>query len=178
MSVLLNGYSRFPDVKLYKSLLKITVSAFVNSAFVPEYYRMEREKRNRIILRHTFIFIHVQTELNAHYHPVVVRHPPNTTFYLPKLANFRDFPSPRKRPSSCLADRTDTWRYRCRCPAHTRILANWLNSTAKENGVVNSCSSWWFHNKCNSCCTRAGMCTFSPIIRSISETILTNQLTP
>lgn len=43
LSVLLNGYSRLPDVKLYKSLLKITGSALVNSALVPEYYRREGE---------------------------------------------------------------------------------------------------------------------------------------
>lgn len=37
LRVLRNGNSRLPDVRLYKSLLKITGSAFVNSAFVPEY---------------------------------------------------------------------------------------------------------------------------------------------
>lgn len=35
--VRLNENSRLPVVKLCRSVLKITVSAFVNSAFVPEY---------------------------------------------------------------------------------------------------------------------------------------------
>lgn len=43
LSVLRNGNSRFPDVRLYKSLLKITGSAFVNSAFVPEYCSRARK---------------------------------------------------------------------------------------------------------------------------------------
>lgn len=44
LSVRLNLYSRrFADV-LYKSVRKITVSAFVNSAFVPEYCVCVREK--------------------------------------------------------------------------------------------------------------------------------------
>lgn len=44
LSVRLNLYSRrFADV-LYKSVRKITVSAFVNSAFVPEYCVCARER--------------------------------------------------------------------------------------------------------------------------------------
>lgn len=48
LSVLRNGNSRLPDVRLYKSLRKITGSAFVNSAFVPEYCR-EGERVRRVI---------------------------------------------------------------------------------------------------------------------------------
>lgn len=48
LSVRLNLYSRrFADV-LYKSVRKITVSAFVNSAFVPEYCVCAREREKEI----------------------------------------------------------------------------------------------------------------------------------